>query len=60
MVEVKLNDLNVSKSLQRFAGLFNCKKIVQVVGTDNLYRQVKIGSPICHLVSAGVFLRWLE
>jgi hypothetical protein len=31
MVEVKLNDLNVSKSLQRFAGLLNCKKIVQVI-----------------------------
>ena len=60
LVEVKLNDLNVSKSLQRFAGLLNCNKIVQVVGTDNVYRQVKIGSQICHLVSAGIFLRWLE
>jgi hypothetical protein len=60
MVEVKLNDLNVSKSLQRFAGLLNCNKIVQVVGANNVYRQVKIGSQICHLVSAGIFLRWLE
>ena len=60
MVEVKLNDLNVSKSLQRFAGLLNCKKIVQVVGTDNVYRQVKIGQNICHLVSASIFLKWLE
>jgi hypothetical protein len=60
MVEVKHNDLNVSKSLQRFAGLLNCKNIVQVVGTDNVYRQVKIDSQICHLVSAGIFLRWLE
>ena len=60
LVEVKLNDLNVSKSLERFAGLLNCKKIVQVVGADNVYRQVKIGSQICHLVSAGIFLRWLE
>jgi len=41
MVEVKLNDLNGLKSLQRFAGLLNCKKIVQVVDADNLYRQVK-------------------
>jgi len=60
LVEVKLNDLDVSKSLERFAGLLNCKKIVQIVGTDNVYRQIKIGSQICHLVSAGIFLRWLE
>jgi hypothetical protein len=26
MVEVKMNDLSVSKSLERFAGLLNCKK----------------------------------
>jgi hypothetical protein len=57
---VKLSDLDVSKSLERFAGLLNCKKIVQVVGADNVYRQVKIGAQICHLVSAGIFLRWLE
>ena len=60
LVEVKLNDLDVSKSLERFSGLLNCKKIVQVVGTDNVYRQVKIDSQICHVVSAGIFLRWLE
>ena len=60
MVAMKLNDLAVSKSLERFAGLLNCKEIVQVVGADNVYRQVKIGSKICHLVSAGIFLRWLE
>ena len=60
IVELKLNDLNVSKSLQRFAGLLNCKKNVQVVGADNIYRQVKVGQQICHLVSAGIFLRWLE
>jgi predicted AAA+ superfamily ATPase len=60
MVESKMNDLNVSKSLQRFARLLNCKKIVQVVAADNIFRQVKIDSQICHLVSAGIFLRWLE
>ena len=60
MVEVKLYDLNGSKSLRRFAGLLNCKNIVQVVGADNVYRQVKFGAQICHFVSAGVFLRWLE
>jgi len=60
MVEVKLNDLDGSKSLQRFAGLFNCKKIVQVVGAGNVCRQVKIGSQICHLVSAGIFFKWIE
>jgi len=60
LVEAKLNDLNVSKSLERFAGLLNCKNIVQVVSAENIYRQVKIGSQICHLVSAGIFLRWLE
>jgi len=54
---VKLNDLDVSKSLERFARLLNCKKIVQVVGADNIYRQVKIGAQICHLVSAGIFHR---
>jgi hypothetical protein len=26
LVEVKLNDLDVSKSLERLAGLLNCKK----------------------------------
>ncbi len=60
MVEVKLNDLNVSKSLQQFAGFLNCKNIVKVVGVDNVYQQVKFGSQICHLVSAGIFFRWLE
>jgi hypothetical protein len=60
MVEVKFNDLNVSKSLQRFEGLLNCKKIVQVVGADNVCRQVKFGSQICYLVSASIFVRWLE
>ena len=60
LVEVKLNDLNMSKSLERFARLLNCNKIVQVVGAENMYRQVKINSQICHMVSAGIFLRWLE
>ena len=60
MVEVKLNDLNLSKSLQRFSTLLNCRKIVQVVKTDNVYRQVKVDSQIYHIVSAGNFLRWLE
>jgi len=59
MVEVKLNDMNISKSLLRFAERLNCKKIVQVVNADNVYKQVKIGRQICHLVSAGIFLRWL-
>jgi len=59
MVEVKLTDLNISKSLLRLAEHLNCKKIVQVVGADNVYKQVKIGRQICHLVSAGIFLRWL-
>jgi hypothetical protein len=36
LVEAKLNGLNVLKSLQRFAGLLNCKKIVQIVDTDNV------------------------
>jgi hypothetical protein len=60
MVEVKLNDLNISKSLIRFAEHLNCKKIVQIVRGDNIYKQVKIGKQICHLVSAGTFLRWLN
>jgi hypothetical protein len=60
ILEVNLSDLNVSKSLQRFARLLNCKKIVQVVRAENVYRQLKIDSQICHLVSAGIFLRWLE
>jgi predicted AAA+ superfamily ATPase len=60
MVEVKLNDLKISKSLLRFAEHFNCKKVVQVVRGDNVYKQVKIGKQICHLVSAGLFLRWLN
>ena len=47
LVEVKLNDLNVSKSLERFARLLNCNKIVQVVGPDNVYRQVRVGKQIC-------------
>lgn len=59
MVEVKLNNLNISKSLLRFAEHLNCKKIVQVVSADNVYKQVKIGRQICHLASAGIFLRWL-
>jgi hypothetical protein len=55
-----MNDLSVSKSLKRFAGLLNCKNFVQVVGAENIYHQEKIGSQICHLLSAGIFLRWLE
>jgi predicted AAA+ superfamily ATPase len=53
LVEVKLNDLKVSKSLQRFAGLLPCNRIVQVVGADNVYRQVKIGQQICHVVNVN-------
>ena len=30
MVEVKLNDLNVSKAFQRFAGLLNCKFVFHI------------------------------
>jgi len=59
LVEVKMNDTNVSKSLQRFAELLKCRNIVQVVKPDNIYRQVKIDSKIFHVVSAGIFLRWL-
>ena len=55
-----MNDLSVSKSLKRFAGLLNCKNFVRVVGAENIYHQEKIGSQICHLLSAGIFLRWLE
>ena len=60
LVEVKMNDLSVKKSLERFAGLLNCKKFVQVVGAENIYRQAKIGSQSFQLVSAGIFLKWLE
>lgn len=59
MVEVRLNDLNVSKSLQRFAGLLKCKNIAQVVKTGNIHRQIKTESSLCHLVSAGIFLQCL-
>ena len=59
MVEIKLNDLNVSKPLQRYAQLLNCQKIVQVVKPDDIYRQIKIESRIYHVVSAGTFLTWL-
>ncbi len=59
MVEVKLNDLNVSKSLQRYAHLLSCKRTVQVVKTGGIYRQVKIKERIYHVVSSGVFLSWL-
>jgi hypothetical protein len=59
MVEVKLNDMNISKSLLRFAKRLNCKKIVQIVAADNVHKQIKIGRQFCHLVSAGSFLRWL-
>jgi hypothetical protein len=60
MVEIKHNDLNVSKSLQRFSKILDCKKIVQVVRPDGVYRQMKVDSQIYHIVSAGIFLRWLE
>lgn len=59
LVEIKLHDLNVSKSLQRFARLLDCKRVVQVVKSGGIYRQVKIDSRIYHLVSAGSFLSWL-
>ena len=60
MVEIKRNDLNVSKSLQRFSKLLNCHKVVQIVKPDGVYRQMKVDSQIYHIVSAGIFLRWLE
>jgi hypothetical protein len=60
VVEVKLNDLNAPKFLQRLAGFSTVEKFVQIVGTDKVCRQVKIGSQICHLVSAGIFISWLE
>ena len=56
MVEIKLKDLKVSKSLQRFARLLNCERVVQVVKSEGIYRQVKINSRIYHVVSAGSFL----
>ena len=59
MVEIKLNDVNVSKPLQRFARQLKCDKTVQVVKPDNVYRQVKVESHIHHVVSAGTFLSWL-
>jgi hypothetical protein len=59
MVEVKLNNLNVSKSLQRYARLLGCKKTVQVVKTGGIYRQVKIKDQIFHVVSSEEFLSWL-
>lgn len=59
MVEVKLNDLNVSKSLQRYAHLLDCKRTVQVVKTGGIHRQVKIKGRIYHVVSSGRFLSWL-
>jgi len=60
MVEIKLNDLNLSKSLQRFSRLLNCQQVVQVVKPDGVYRQMKVDSRIYHIASAGIFLRWLE
>jgi hypothetical protein len=60
VVEVKLNDLNVPNFLQRFAGFSTVEKFVQIVSTDKVCRQVKIGSQICHLGSAGIFISWLE
>jgi predicted AAA+ superfamily ATPase len=60
MVEIKRNDLNLSKSLQRFSKLLNCQKVVQVVKPDGVYRQMKVDSRIYHIASAGIFLRWLE
>jgi predicted AAA+ superfamily ATPase len=59
MIEIKLNDLNVSRPLQRYAQLLKCKNVVQVVKPDDIYRQIKIESRIYHVVSAGMFLLWL-
>lgn len=59
MTEVKFNDTRVSKPLQRFSRLLNCKQLVQVVRPGGIYRQVKIDSNIYHVVSAGAFLSWL-
>jgi hypothetical protein len=56
MVEIKLKDLKVSKSLQRFARLLNCERVVQVIKSEGIYRQVKIDFRIYHVVSAGSFL----
>ena len=44
MVEINLKDLNVSKTLQRFARLLNCERVVQIVKFEGIYRQVKIDS----------------
>ena len=60
LVEVKQSDRNISKPLLRFADQLNCRKVVQVIRADNIYRQVKIGKQICLLISAGTFLRYLE
>lgn len=59
MLEIKLKDLKVSKPLQRFARLLNCKRVVQLVQSKGIYRQVKIDSSIYHVVSAEAFLPWL-
>ena len=59
MVEIKLKDLKVSKPLQRFARLLNCERVIQIVQSEGIYRQVKIDSCIYHVVSAEAFLSWL-
>ena len=60
MVEVKLNDLKVPNFCSALQGFSTAEKFVQIVGTDKVYCQVKIGLQICYLVSAGIFIRWLE
>ena len=60
ILEIRRSDMHLSKSLQRFARLLGCRKVVQVVGADNVHRQLKADNQIHYLVSAGSFLRWLE
>ena len=45
--------------LRAFARLLNCERVVQVVKSEGIYRQVKIDSRIYHVVSAEGFLSWL-
>jgi len=56
MAEVKSKDIKVSKPLRRFTLLLNCERVIQVVQSKDIYRQVRINLRIYHLVLADVFL----
>jgi len=59
LAEIKLSERAISPSLQRFAEILNCERLLQIIHNPDIHHRVKRGRRIYHLVSASSFLHFL-